>query len=120
MRALQKGSAASWAPIAPDAVHQFTSSAGSSAYAADWPGVFLSSTNPKPRFIEIKSDAGGWISYNSTAVTIPTTNTVTSGSSGFEHFLANVPHQRMLPMDSTGYSIAFASSAYASVSMWGP
>lgn len=119
MRAFQRAEASAWAPIAPDAVHTFTSTAGSSAYAADWPGT-SNSTNPYPRFIEIKASVTGWISYNSTGVTIPTTETVTTGSSGFEMIQANAPLRRMLPAGSTGYSIAFTSSGYGSVAMWGP
>jgi hypothetical protein len=106
-----------WGPLAPASVHNFVTTAGSSAYAQDWGAAPGATGSSNPRYVEIASEVRGYVSLNSTSVIVPTSN-MTSGTSGFEQFLPNVPYRRMVPGGSTGYSIATLSSGIVTVSQW--
>lgn len=100
-------------PIEPDAVHNIAAAAG--GYAADFPS---STGDPKPQFLQVNSNVLGFLAVGSTGATVPTSN-LTTGSSGFELFGPGNPLMREIPGNSTGYSIALATSGYVSVSFWG-
>jgi hypothetical protein len=109
-----------WAPLAPDTVHTIITTAASSAYAVDLPTT-QGSTNPTPKFVEIRSGAGGYITWGSTGAIYPSSNLTTSPSTqSLERFLANVPLVRQIPGGSTGYSFTVDSSCIFNASFWGP
>ena len=109
-----------FAPLAPDTVHTIITTATSSAYAVDLPTT-QGSTNPTPKYCEIRCTVGGYITWGSTLAIYPSSNLTASPSTqSLERFLAGVPHQRMIPGNSTGYSFTVDSSGIFNASFWGP
>jgi len=103
---------APFGPVDPDSVHNFAAAAGS--YAAD---LTSGTTAERPRYLELNSSVLGFLSMGTTNAAVPTSN-MTSGSSGFEQFGPGAPLRREIPGNSTGYSLALATSGYVSVSFW--
>lgn len=74
----------------------------------------LTTGSSAPQLIKVQSNVTAWLNLGTTGANVPTTNAV-AGQSVNEQIQANWMFQSQIPAGSTGWSIAFLSSGYASL-----
>jgi hypothetical protein len=111
MKQLGGFTAADW-PNASDYKNSHFAQTASTAHAAD-----LTTGSSAPQFVKIMSNTTAWLRWGSTGAAVPSAN-VLDGSAVVEQIQQNWQYQGQVPVGSTGYSIAFLTSGYASVSFY--
>jgi len=74
----------------------------------------LTTGSSAPQLIKVQANVTAWLNLTSTGAAVPTTNAV-AGQAVNEQIQANWMFQSQIPAGSTGWSIAFLSSGYASL-----
>ena len=74
----------------------------------------LTTGSSAPQLLKVQSNVTAWLALGSTLATVPATN-ATSGQAVAEQIQANWMFQTQVPSGTTGWSLAFLSSGYASL-----
>lgn len=113
MRPLGAFPDASW-PQFSDYKNVLAPQAASTAIAADLP---LTSSSSAPQYVKIMSNVTAFLRWGSTGAAVPAGN-VLDGSGTVELVQQNWMYQGAVPAGTTGFSMAFVSSGFCTMSFY--